>query len=127
MSAGYRISSVEDILAAIARIERYLAGIDESAFATDTLRQDAVTRCLEVISEASRRIPDAFKNGHPDIPWKEIAGIGNILRHEYQKVSSTIIWKIASGRMAELKKAATSIHEAMTLRSASHAKDPPEG
>ena len=58
----YRLAAVNDILAAIARIERYLDGSTEDAFQSDTLRQDAVIRCLEVISEASRRIPVLSQN-----------------------------------------------------------------
>ena len=113
----YRLAAVNDILAAIARIERYLEGSTKDAFQSDTLRQDAIIRCLEVISEASRRIPDAYKNGYPAIPWKEIAGIGNILRHEYQRVSNSMIWDIASTRLSELKDAAAGIHDALSQAS----------
>jgi uncharacterized protein with HEPN domain len=52
----------------------------------------AVTRCLEIISEASRRLPDDLKARHPVIPWKAIAGAGNIYRHNYEDVSQREVW-----------------------------------
>jgi uncharacterized protein with HEPN domain len=51
-----------------------------------------VTRCLEITSEASRRLPDELKARHPDIPWKQIAGAGNIYRHDYEEVAAPMIW-----------------------------------
>jgi uncharacterized protein with HEPN domain len=59
---------------------------------TDTLRIYAVIRCLEVISEASRRLPDDLKARHPAIAWKEMAGAGNVYRHDYQDVASRRVW-----------------------------------
>jgi uncharacterized protein with HEPN domain len=65
--------------------------------APDTFRTDArtlyaVTRCLEIISEASRRLPEDLKARQPHIPWKNIAGAGNIYRHEYEDVDAKLIW-----------------------------------
>jgi uncharacterized protein with HEPN domain len=52
----------------------------------------AVTRCLEIISEASRRLPDEMKARHPSIAWKNMAGAGNIYRHDYEDVAVTQVW-----------------------------------
>jgi uncharacterized protein with HEPN domain len=52
----------------------------------------AVTRCLEIISEASRRLPDELKARHPEIPWKQIAGAGNVYRHDYEDVAARYVW-----------------------------------
>ena len=82
---------LNDILGAIRRIERYTKSMTKAAFGRNELVQDAVIRCLEVVSEASRRIPDIQKAKMPHIPWSKIAGIGNILRHEYQTVSKDAI------------------------------------
>jgi uncharacterized protein with HEPN domain len=49
-----------------------------------------VTRCLEIISEASRRLPDGLKARHPAIAWKEMAGAGNIYRHDYEDVAVSL-------------------------------------
>jgi uncharacterized protein with HEPN domain len=58
------------------------AGPDE--FRNDLRGVYAVTRCLEIISEASRLLPDDLKARHPDVAWKQIAGAGNIYRHDYE-------------------------------------------
>jgi uncharacterized protein with HEPN domain len=52
----------------------------------------AVTRCLEIISEASRRLPEDLKARHPSIAWKDMAGAGNIYRHDYQDVAAQHVW-----------------------------------
>jgi uncharacterized protein with HEPN domain len=51
-----------------------------------------VTRCLEIISEASRRLPDGLKARHPGIPWKQMAGAGNVYRHDYEDVAARYVW-----------------------------------
>jgi uncharacterized protein with HEPN domain len=67
---------IDDILSAIRRIETYTKELTRAEFGRDELRQDAVIRCLEIVSEASRRVPDAFKAEYGEIPWAKIAGIG---------------------------------------------------
>jgi uncharacterized protein with HEPN domain len=51
-----------------------------------------VTRCLEIISEASRRLPDDLKARHPSIAWREMAGAGNLYRHDYEDVAAQYVW-----------------------------------
>jgi uncharacterized protein with HEPN domain len=51
-----------------------------------------VTRCLEIISEASRRLPDDMKARHPGIAWKKMAGAGNIYRHDHEDVAAQLVW-----------------------------------
>ena len=51
-----------------------------------------MTRCLEIISEASRRLPDDLKARHPAIAWKDVAGAGNIYRHDYEDVAAQHVW-----------------------------------
>ncbi|MGH9809815.1 MAG: HepT-like ribonuclease domain-containing protein [Terriglobia bacterium] len=62
------------------------------------MRVYAVTRCLEIISEASRRLSDPLKARHPSIAWREIAGAGNIYRHAYQDVAASRVWDTRSIR-----------------------------
>jgi uncharacterized protein with HEPN domain len=52
----------------------------------------AVTRCLEIISEASRRLPNELKARHPAIAWKQMAGAGNVYRHDYEDVAAHYVW-----------------------------------
>lgn len=81
------------ILDAIRAIEDNTQGIEEATFLTDSARIDEVERNLERISEATRHKPDAVKASHPHIPWREIAGVGNVLRHDYPGVDPREIWR----------------------------------
>lgn len=87
---------------AIAGIERTLTGIDLEQFSGSWVMQRAVERALEIISEASRGVPDRSKLLFPSVPWSEIAGIGNILRHEYHRVEPLIIWNITASHLPTL-------------------------
>jgi uncharacterized protein with HEPN domain len=61
-------------------------------FKDDNLRLYAVTRCLEIVSEASRRLPEALKQRHSAIQWKDMAAAGNIYRHQYEDVAARELW-----------------------------------
>ena len=69
-----------------------MAGLDAAAFCNDLRTVYAVTRCLEIISEASRRLPPSLKDRHPSIPWKRMAGAGNVYRHDYEDVAANYVW-----------------------------------
>ncbi len=81
--------ALRDIIDAIDHIHRKLDGVTLEAFEADLDRRRIVERNIEIISEASRRLPDDLKGRYPDIPWQKVAGIGNILRHDYDAVSHT--------------------------------------
>ena len=70
--------------------------IDRQDLDREPMPRQAIERNLEIISEASRRLPPAMKARHPDVPWREIAAIGDILRHQYPAVNRDIIWRIVS-------------------------------
>ncbi|MEC4592762.1 MULTISPECIES: HepT-like ribonuclease domain-containing protein [Nitrospirillum] len=91
--AGDSARWLEDILGRIALAEQFVAGRPYHAFADDVQTVYAVIRCLEIISEASRRLPEGMKASHPEIPWKQIAGAGNIYRHDYEEVAASLVWK----------------------------------
>jgi uncharacterized protein with HEPN domain len=84
--------ALEDIRDNIARALRFVDGLDLDAFLADDKTFYAATRCLEIISEASRRLSPAFKKRFPEIPWKQIAGSGNIYRHGYELVQEWRVW-----------------------------------
>lgn len=94
---------LEHILTAIAAIERYSSGRDENDFIDDPMLIDAVERNIERISEASRHLPDDLKAAYPQVPWREIAGIGNVLRHDYPQVRPKEIWETVVGDLPPLK------------------------
>ena len=80
--------ALRDIAHHIQLAVSFTAGLDYERFRDDLRTVYAVTRCLEIISEASRRLPDALKARHPTIPWKEMAGAGNVYRHDYENVEA---------------------------------------
>jgi uncharacterized protein with HEPN domain len=83
--------------------ESFIAGSSLEALKNDVLRLYAVIRCLEVISEASRRLPDDTKKRHPSIPWKEMAAAGNIYRHEYEAVAAPRVWRTVKDSLPPLR------------------------
>ena len=72
---------------------QFVGGIDYPSFHDDVRTVYAVTRCLEIISEASRRLPDEMKARHPSIAWKNMAGAGNVYRHDYEDVAAKLVWE----------------------------------
>ncbi|MFQ6017186.1 MAG: DUF86 domain-containing protein [Kiloniellaceae bacterium] len=89
----------------IARIEEYTAGMDGHAFAADKRTADAVERCSARISEAAVKLGDDAERLCPDIPWRDIRGLGNRLRHAYTTVDVTRIWLIVDKDLPALKEA----------------------
>jgi ribonuclease HepT-like protein len=63
----------------------------------------AVTRCLEIISEASRRLPDELKARHPRISWKQMAAAGNVYRHDYEDVAAQLVWDTVQQALPPLR------------------------
>jgi len=96
----------QDMLDNIARIERYTVGYDFHRFAVDEKCQDAVQHCLLRISEAARLLGSRAEQVAPELPWPQVRGIGNRLRHEYQKVDIAIIWNLIVKDLAVLRQAA---------------------
>jgi uncharacterized protein with HEPN domain len=84
--------ALDTMLDAIENIQRKLGGLSLEAFEDDLDRRRIVERCFEMISEASRRLPDQLKDRYPEIPWKKVAGIGNVLRHDYENVVPDALW-----------------------------------
>lgn len=94
---------LNDIHHHIEMAKGFVAGMDYEAFKHDTLRLYAVTRCLEIISEASRRLPDELKARNPSIEWREMAAAGNIYRHGYEDVAARRVWRTVTVSLSLLK------------------------
>ena len=80
-----------DIRHNIALAESFTADVAYDAFKDDTMRLYAVIRCLEIISEASRRLPDDLKARQPSIAWKRMAAAGSVYRHDYEDVAASFV------------------------------------
>ena len=97
------IQRFTDILENISRIEELNAGVDVSAFVGDPKTYDAVERCLERISEAASKLGRQAEELCPGLPWPQIRGVGNRLRHEYDRINGPRIWLMVERDLAPLK------------------------
>ncbi len=93
----------EDTIDAMNKIENYIEGLDFDSFAHNNMVVDAVIRNLEIIGEAIRNIPDNFIDKYPDIPWKRMIGLRNIVIHTYFGIDLENIWKIIAENIPEVK------------------------
>jgi uncharacterized protein with HEPN domain len=99
------LARLQDILTHIGNVERYLEGRSLADFQSNSMLRQAVERAIEIISEASRHLPDDAKARFPQIPWHEIKAIGNILRHEYLRVDPEAVWQTATVDLEPLRHA----------------------
>lgn len=84
---------------------RFTEDLSFESFASDERTVYAVTRCLEIISEASRRLPAKLKVKHPNVPWERMAAAGNVYRHDYEDVLADILWTTVKHHLNELEQA----------------------
>jgi uncharacterized protein with HEPN domain len=94
---------LDDILEAIHQIQTYLADQNEEAFTNDRKTQDAVIRNLEIIGEAAGNIPEQIQKGEPEIDWRKITGLRNILIHEYFGINLPIVWDVVQTKLGPLE------------------------
>lgn len=104
---------LHDILETIGRVESKMTGKTFEEFEADWEFQFVVQRAIEVISEASRGLPDELKATRPEIHWRSVAAIGNILRHEYHAISDRIVWNAVHQDLPALRAAVEAIKEAL--------------
>jgi len=94
---------LQDILESIGHIQRFLEGVSEDEFYKKVEKQDAVLRRLEIIGEAVKHLPEEIREDHPDIPWRQIAGMRDIIIHEYFGVTLNMVWIVATDDILDLK------------------------
>ncbi len=104
MAPSSSLARLIDIIEAIELIRAEMAGVTIHAFETERRKQWLVERGLEIISEASRRLPDAMKARHPIIPWSKVAGIGNVLRHDYEHIAYDVLWRVVHDDLPTLER-----------------------
>ena len=86
------LTYVLDILNAARLVQTFVIGVDKATFMQDLMRQSAVLRQLEVMGEAAKHVSPSFKAAYPNIPWRQIAGMRDILIHAYNRVDLEIVW-----------------------------------
>lgn len=96
-------SLLDDIIASIERIERFIGKHNAASFEMDEMATDATVLNLAIIGEAAKQIPDPIKNLMPGIVWKDIIGLRNIIIHKYFAVDLEIVWKIVTQDLPPLK------------------------
>ena len=84
-------------------IEGYTGGLTQEEFNRSSQVQDAVVRRLEIIGEAAKSIPDDFKTQHPEIPWRKIAGMRDVLIHKYFSVDLNLLWGLLEKDLKTLR------------------------
>ena len=94
---------LQHIIDSIILIEKYLEGKDKEAFLSSQQLQDAIFRRLEIIGEAVKNLPKDIIKKHPDLPWKQIAGMRDILIHQYFGVDLDLTWEVIIVELPILK------------------------
>ena len=97
------VDYLRDILDAINKASEFTQGLEFATFAADAKTTFAVIRALEIIGEAVKCVPDSTRNQHPDIPWREMAGMRDKLTHEYFGVNLEVVWKTIKNDLPALR------------------------
>jgi uncharacterized protein with HEPN domain len=100
---------LEDILDAISGIDETTAGLSFKTYEQVWSVRRSVERGVEIISEASKHIPEELRQTQPQIPWKRIIGIGNVLRHDYRQVVDRVMYDVTGDDLVALKAAVLAI------------------
>ena len=87
---------LQDMIEATDKVSAFIAGLTEAQFLADERTQFAVVRALEILGEASKKIPASFKAARTEIPWREVAGMRDKLVHDYFGVNAEVVWKTAT-------------------------------
>jgi uncharacterized protein with HEPN domain len=95
---------LDDIISSIDKILDYTASMTQEIFVNEDRTFEATVFNLQIIGEASKQIPDEYRNRYPEIPWKEVVGLRNIIVHTYFRLSNDVIWNIIQNELTELRR-----------------------
>jgi uncharacterized protein with HEPN domain len=99
---GY-VAYLEDIFTAMAAAMRFTHGMTFEAFVADEKTVYATVRALEIMGEAAKRVPAEIRARYPAIPWRNMAGIRDVVIHEYDRVDREIVWKTVHSDLPEVE------------------------
>lgn len=124
MATRSLVPRLTDIIEAIDRLHDVVDGMSLEDFEGDWQKQWLVERGLEIISEASRHLTDELKARQPEIPWRKVAGIGNVLRHNYENIAAPVMWTLVRDNLPSLYEAC---REELAAEQAHEAKEGSSG
>jgi uncharacterized protein with HEPN domain len=102
-----------DLLEAIGKIRKYTSGMDETAFLSNEIILDACYHNFLVIGEAVKQLPDNLRSQHRNIPWKSIAGLRDMVAHEYFRVDNRILWSVVQNDLTPLETAVIALQKTL--------------
>ena len=97
---------LQDILQAIGTIRSYTSGMNAEKFKHDHMVMDAVIRQLAIVGEAASHLPEELRKKDPQIPWKSVVGMRNILVHAYAEVDEGVVWNVVQNDLEALENGA---------------------
>lgn len=95
---------INDVIENISLAEEFVKQLDYQAFVADKEKNYAVVRCIEIIGEAVKNVPEAVRLRYPDIPWRKMAGMRDKVIHSYLGVDYRIVWQVVNHDLPALKK-----------------------
>jgi uncharacterized protein with HEPN domain len=96
------LDSLRDMALAARRVLRYVKNVDQQDFDQDLEKQDSIIYRILILGEASKHISVEFQEKHQDIPWRQIAGMRNMLVHEYDQIDLEILWDVTQTSIPDL-------------------------
>ena len=100
---------IEHILGAVRRIKGFVVGMDRDAFSANQTVQDAVAYNITIIGEAVRCVSDETKSAHPEVPWKQIRAMRNLLIHDYLRTDADALWNVIQNDLDNLERMMESV------------------
>lgn len=94
--------SLVDIETATRRILRYASGVDRPTLETNDEKVSAILYQITIIGEATKRLSPEIRQQHPEIPWRDIAGMRDVIVHEYDQIDLDVVWDVIQNRLPEL-------------------------
>ena len=94
--------SLIDIITAIQRIRRYTDGVSRASLEANDEKLSAILYQISIIGEATKRLSPSFRDAHPEIPWREITGMRNVIIHEYDQLDFDVIWDVVQTKLSAL-------------------------
>ena len=95
-------ASLWDMVQAIQRIQEFTAGLTFAEYQASILVQSAVERQLEILGEAANRISEEFRQAYPEIGWRRVVGLRNVIIHRYDQIQHDILWNITTSELINL-------------------------